>query len=101
MFHQVDALLHTMRCIGQYEDALCELSHEIKKIGGLSPETGDELREILGKIPSHDFLLDLDAVKNSLRVENSTIKSSSRKVAKAAAISNRSTAVKRDQAKQD
>jgi hypothetical protein len=59
--HRLDASLHTMRCIAQYEDTLCELSHQVKRTGDLSPEISDELREILEQIPSHDYVLDLDA----------------------------------------
>jgi len=66
--HRVDALLHTMRCITQYEDALCELSHELKKSRVLSEETSEELRDLLEKIPSHDFLMDLESLKATLPV---------------------------------
>jgi len=62
-YHRLDTLLHTMRCIAQYEDALCGLSHEVKRTGTFSPEISDEVREILEKIPSHDYVMDLDAVR--------------------------------------
>jgi hypothetical protein len=64
--HRLDALLHTMRCIAQYEDALCELAHEVKRTGTLSPEATNTLRDILESIPTHDFVLDLDAVSDML-----------------------------------
>lgn len=66
--HRVDALLHSMRCITQYEDALCELSHELKKSRVLSEETSEELRDLLEKIPSHNFLMDLESLKATLPV---------------------------------
>lgn len=62
------ALLHTMRCITQYEDALCELAHELKKSRALSEETSEELRDLLEKIPSHDFLMELESLKAALPV---------------------------------
>ncbi len=65
-YHRLDVLLHTIRCIAQYEDALCELSHDAKRTGGLTPEHGDELRQILDRIPYHDYVLDLDAVRTAL-----------------------------------
>jgi hypothetical protein len=66
LYHRIDTLLHTMRCIAQYEDALCGLSHEVKRAGAFSPEISDEVREILDKIPSHDYVMDLDAVRAAL-----------------------------------
>ena len=30
LYHRLETLLHTMRFIAQYEDALCELAHELK-----------------------------------------------------------------------
>lgn len=45
-------LLHTVRCIAQYEDALCELSYEVKQSGFLSDEARVALDGILKKIPS-------------------------------------------------
>jgi hypothetical protein len=81
-YHYLDALLHTMRCIAQYEDALCELSHEVKRTGKLSPQIGDELREILEQIPSHDYVIDLDAVRATLPGPKPLKKHVSRKLAK-------------------
>ncbi len=61
-YGRLDALLHSVRCIAQYEDALCELSHEVKRTGRLSEETKVELDALLKKIPSQDYVHDLDAV---------------------------------------
>ena len=66
LYHRLDALVHTIRCIAQYEDALCELSHDVKRAGTASSQMTHEVRSLLEKIPSHDFLLDLDAVRNLL-----------------------------------
>jgi hypothetical protein len=86
-YHRLDALLHTMRCIAQYEDALCELSHEVKRTGALAPEVTDKLHDILEKIPSDDFVLDLDAVKAAVGTppppsKADTKKAASKKVAR-------------------
>ncbi len=61
-FGRLDALLHTVRCIAQYEDALCELSHEVRHTGILSDETKLTLDVLLKKIPSQEYVHDLDAV---------------------------------------
>ena len=65
-YHRLDELLHTIRCITQYEDRLCELSHDLKRGGGPSAEIYDELRVIIDKVPSHEFVLDLEAVREAL-----------------------------------
>ncbi len=75
LYHRLDTLLHTMRCITQHEDALCELSHEVKRSGILTPVAGKELRGILSKIPSHDYVHDLDAVAASLSMPPAAKKS--------------------------
>ena len=65
--HRLDALLHTMKCVVQYEDALCELSHEVKRTGQLSPEACKELRSLLEKLPTYDYVFDVEAVQDLLR----------------------------------
>jgi hypothetical protein len=57
-----------MRCIAQYEDALCELSHGLKGATAISAEASEELRDILEKIPSHDYVVDLESVRAILPV---------------------------------
>lgn len=84
-YHLLDALVHTMRCIAQHEDALCELSHELKQAGDLSPEIRDELRNLLDKIPSQEFVLDLDAVRGALVVSQPSASSRSKASAKSLA----------------
>lgn len=61
-YGRLDALLHTVRCIAQHEDALCELSHDVKQSGVLSDETKFALDALLKKIPSQEYVHDLDAV---------------------------------------
>lgn len=62
-YQRLYALLHTVRCIAQYEDVLCELTHELKTSGELTPAATAELRRILEKIPSDDFVADVDGVR--------------------------------------
>ena len=80
-YERLNGLLHTMRCIAQYEDRLCELSHELKQEGGLSAEISDEVRGILDKVPSHEYMLDLDAVRTALVEPQQSPKLMSRKLA--------------------
>ena len=61
-YGRLHTLLHTVRCIAQHEDALCELSHEVQQSGQLSEETKVALDALLKKIPSHEYAHDLDAV---------------------------------------
>ncbi len=82
-----------MRCIAQYEDALCELSHQLKGASVLSAEADEELREILEKIPSHDYLVDLDSVRAILPVP--AARSSSEKASKTTRVRSGSTAAKK------
>lgn len=75
-----------MRCITQYEDALCELAHELKGTRGLSPEACEKLRDILEKIPSHDYLADLESVRAILAEPAPQKRSSSKETAKSATV---------------
>jgi len=65
-YHRLHTLLHTMRCIGEREDALCEMMHELKNSSGFSKEQADELRSILEHLPSQDYLDDLRSVTDLL-----------------------------------
>ena len=79
--HRLDTLLHTMRCIAQYEDALCELSYEVRRAGDFSPKISDELRDILEKIPSDDYVMDLDALRAAVAEPESLKPSNLKKAA--------------------
>jgi hypothetical protein len=69
-YHKLDALLHTIRCISQYEDALCELSHEAKRASTLSEQSIAELRAILDKLPAHDYMVELESVRAIVPAES-------------------------------
>jgi hypothetical protein len=63
-YDHLHALLHTVRCIAQYEDVLCEIAHETKRSEELSPKLSHELSEILDKMPSDSYVSDLNAVRS-------------------------------------
>ena len=65
-YGRLHTLLHTVRCIAQYEDVLCEITHEMKQSSKLSPRLSRELYAILDKIPSHAYVSDLNAVREIL-----------------------------------
>lgn len=76
-------------------DALCELSHELKRANSLSVESINELRDILEKIPSHDYLVDLESVK-AILAEPELSKYSSSKAVKSVKNSKSSAAAKKE-----
>ena len=65
LFHQLSALIHTIRCIAQHEDQLCVLMHEAKNAASLDAGMRVELRELLDKIPAHEYMGDLYAVREA------------------------------------
>lgn len=65
-YARLHTLLHTVRCIAQYEDVLCEITHEMKQSSELSHRLSRELDEISDKIPSHAYVSDLNAVREIL-----------------------------------
>jgi hypothetical protein len=75
--HRLDLLLHTMKCIAQYEDRLCELSHEARRNGTVSAKASEELIDILDRMPSEDYLFDLDAIRDALSSADKPAKRSS------------------------
>jgi DNA repair ATPase RecN len=62
----INALLHTMRSMAQYEDRLCSLMHEITSAKQLSEEARSELTEMLEEMPYRDYLDDLHALREEL-----------------------------------
>jgi hypothetical protein len=60
------SLLHSIRCIAQHEDALCELLHELHHTTIAQAKFIAELRDLLEDIPAHDYVDDLDAVRDIL-----------------------------------
>lgn len=93
-YGRLDALLHTVRCIAQHEDALCELSHEVKQSGVLSEETKLALDVLLKKIPSQEYVHDLDAVTVLLTGSSQPTSSASMKKATSAPARTRVAAKK-------
>ena len=85
-----------MRCITQYEDALCELSHELKGARARSVEASKELRDILDKIPSYDYLTDLESVKAILAEPEPSKRSSPKKAAKPVKVRKGSVAARKE-----
>lgn len=65
-YHRLHALLHTVRRIGEREDALCEMLHELKNSRGVSEKQAQDLRGILERLPSQDYLDDLHLVTDAL-----------------------------------
>ena len=68
IFYRVNSLLHTVHAIGQYEDHLCSLLHEIKTAGPLHDATREELNLLLDEIPSVEYEHDLHALRDALEV---------------------------------
>lgn len=66
LYQRIDALLHTMRCIHQHEDSLCEFAHDLKSQGKLSATVSKELAALLETLPSHEYMDDLYAVREAL-----------------------------------
>jgi hypothetical protein len=63
--HCVQSLLHTLRCIAQYEDALCEVLHELQQEGP-SAKMNEEIASLLDDIPAQDYLDDLESARACL-----------------------------------
>jgi hypothetical protein len=82
--HQLDALLHTVRCIAQSEDALCELTHEAKRSGSLTPEASRELKTLLKRIPSQEYLIEVEMLRKMLGSAHAGKKATSKKIVNAA-----------------
>jgi hypothetical protein len=91
-YARLHALLHTVRCIAQYEDVLCEITHSMKQSGELLPPLNRELNEILKKIPSHAYLSDLDAVRATLEETPLSAKSGTKNSNKSRASGKRAAA---------
>jgi hypothetical protein len=60
------SLLHSIRCIAQHEDSLCELLHELHHTKIAQAKFIAELRDLLEDLPAHDYVDDLDAVRDIL-----------------------------------
>ena len=70
LYPQLNALLHTVRCIAQHEDQLCTLLHESRKTRSISARSAREIRALLDKMPSREYLADFEALYDSLPSES-------------------------------
>ena len=66
LYYRVHSLLHTVRLIGQHEDQLCSLLHEVETAGKGTPVINQELRTLLDEIPSIEYQQELNALHESL-----------------------------------
>jgi hypothetical protein len=66
VIHQIGSLLHTMRSIQLHEQELCTLKHHFERESSLNPEVLEELRELLGSMPTRDYLDDLMALQETV-----------------------------------
>ena len=64
--YRLNTLLHTMRAIARHEDQICALMTEIQSSARVDQTTDVELRDLLEQMPSHEYLDDVDAVRESL-----------------------------------
>jgi hypothetical protein len=70
--HLLHTFLHTVRCIAQQEDALCEFLYEANHTTGLPSALAKELRNLLDQMPSYDYLDDFHALSDILGQPRST-----------------------------
>ncbi len=66
--HRLHLLLHAVRCIAQHEDRLCTLLHASRNSPRLTPALRRELEKVLDSMPAHDYLHDLESVRELLDV---------------------------------
>lgn len=90
--HCLHSLLSSVRCIAQHEDAICELLHESRH-NPASSRLAAQLHSLLDDLPAHEYLYDLEAVRDILGQPRLASKSRSRSSAKASAGKQRTQAV--------
>lgn len=66
LFHRIQALLHTMRCIVQYEDELCTFLHASRSRDIADSTMEEELRSLLESMPAQEYSHDLESVRAAL-----------------------------------
>lgn len=64
--YRLNTLLHTMRAIERHEEQLCGIMTEIRLNGGVTASLDEELRDLLEQMPAHEYLEDIDAVRQAL-----------------------------------
>lgn len=67
--YRLNTLLHTMRAIERHEEQLCGIMTEIRLSGGVTASLDEELRDLLEQMPAHEYLEDIDAVRQALGPE--------------------------------
>ncbi len=63
--HGLSALLHTMQAVQQFEETLCSLMHALRR-GRATGAQVRELREVLEQLPAHDYLHEVDALRDAI-----------------------------------
>jgi muconolactone delta-isomerase len=67
--YRINTLLHTMRAIERHEDQLCIIMTELRNTGAITAPLDEELRDLLEQMPTHEYMEDIDAVRNTLSPE--------------------------------
>ena len=67
--YRINTLLHTIRAIERHEEQLCGIMTEIRLNGVVTESLDEELRDILEQMPAHEYLEDIDAVRQALGPE--------------------------------
>jgi hypothetical protein len=105
--HRIHALLHSVRAISNFEDELCTLLHATEHAETLSPDLLQDLQALLTRMPAHDYLDDLDAVRSAVEAPSprrppvaKQLSSKARKAVRAQASSARSKAAARPRARE-
>lgn len=70
MYYRLHTFLETIRVIKGYEDPLCTLLHAIQTNGGTSPETENELLDLLEEMPGAVYTLERNSVLDLLDPRN-------------------------------
>ncbi len=66
LIYRINTLLHTMRAIARHEDQLCTLMTEIRTSGLVNETLDQDLRDLLEQMPAHEYLDDVEAVRETL-----------------------------------
>ena len=64
--HKLHVLLLAVQRIASFEDELCSLVHEATRAREVTSELARELRDLLDRMPAHDYVHDLEAIQLAL-----------------------------------
>ncbi len=64
--HRLHMLLLAVQRIASLEDELCSLVHEAARTQKVGGELARELRDLLVRMPAHDYVHDLETIQTSL-----------------------------------